>query len=297
MTQLPFFGLTAVTIAMLPALIQSAGAQVSNTPASPAAGWSFSIAPYAWLPSLQTTLGFATPGGGTVSTTTTAGPGDYLSKLNFVTMVGAEARNDHITIMTDLVYANASLTTENTHLSSVLPGRGPGFPLNEPVLPVPPQLQASTSNRLAATVWSLAGGYTLLQGDWGNIDVVAGLRMLVLSSTTNFGLSAAVFAPDGTLALSRTGSLSLSSTNVDGVGGVKGRINIPGSRFFVPFYADIGGGGVPLTWQVYAALAWHAADWLDVSAGYRYLAFDKGGSRNLHDLSLGGALVAANFHF
>jgi len=39
-------------------------------------------------------------------------------------------------------------------------------------------------------VWSLASGYTLLQGDWGNLDAVAGLRMLVIDSTTNYQLSA-----------------------------------------------------------------------------------------------------------
>ena len=294
MTKLCFWRLTAATIATLMALTGPAGAQVPNTPASSGERWIFSVAPYAWVPTLQSTLGFGTPRGGSVSTTTSASPSDYLSKLNFITMIGAEARYDRITIMTDVVYANASLTSENSNLLSVLPGRLPNAP-SQPLLPVPPQLQTSTSNRLAATVWSLSGGYSVLRGEWGNIDVVAGMRMLVLGSTTNYQLSTAIFAPNGTLALSRSGSLSLDAVNVDGVGGIKGRINIPGSRFDVPFYADVGSGGVPLTWQLYAAVAWRAADWLDVSAGYRYLGFHKGGSQAIRDLSLSGALVAATF--
>ena len=31
-----------------------------------------------------------------------------------------------------------------------------------------------------ATIWTLAGGYTLLQGDWGNFDVIAGFRYLAM---------------------------------------------------------------------------------------------------------------------
>lgn len=295
MRKLPLFG-AAVGLAVLSAVATPAAAQVSTTPASPAAGWTFSVAPYAWLPSLNADVGLQTPRGGTVGANLSAAPADYLSKLNFITMVGAEARHDRITIMTDLVYTNASLTSGNTRLVSVSPGAGP-LGQAEPVLPIPPQLRTSTGNRLAATVWSLAGGYTVLEGDWGNLDAIAGLRMLVLGSTTNFQLSAAIATPDGTLALSRTGSLSLNSTNVDGVAGIKGRINIPGSRLFVPFYADVGGGGVPLTWQVYTGLGWQVADWLDVSAGYRYLAFDKGSNRSIRDLSLSGALVGVNFRF
>ncbi|MGE0418051.1 MAG: hypothetical protein AB7O80_14705 [Acetobacteraceae bacterium] len=296
MTKPSVWGVSLAGIALLLGLAGPAAAQVSNTPAQSGGAWTFSIAPYAWMPTVRSTLNFGTPRGGTVSTTTSASPADYLSKLNFIAMIGAEARHDRFTIMTDLVYANASLNTGNTRLVSVQPGRLPNGP-QQPLLPVPPQLQTSTGNRLAATVWSVAGGYTVLQGDWGNIDVVAGMRMLVLGSTTDYQLSTAIVAPNGALALSRSGSLSLHAVNVDAVGGIKGRVNIPGSRFYVPFYADVGTGGVPLTWQVYAAVAWRAADWVDISAGYRYLGFYKSGSQPLHDLSMGGALLAANFRF
>ena len=40
-------------------------------------------------------------------------------------MVGGEARYDRFTIMTDLVYANASITTINSHFSSVNLGLAP----------------------------------------------------------------------------------------------------------------------------------------------------------------------------
>src|ERR1700722_19223194 len=218
------FGFFAVTSA--------ARAQVASTPPAPGsgAGLIFPITPYAWLPTVSTTYSYTGPRTGTVTNTISAGIGDYISELNFGLMVGGEARYDRFTIMTDLVYANASITTSNSHFSSVNLGSGPIF--------IPRELQLSTGTRLATTIWSVAGGYTLLQGDWGNLDAVVGLRTLFLGATSNYTLAADVFAPDQTVALARSGSLNLGVTKVEGVGGMTGRINIPNSSFYLPFYFD-----------------------------------------------------------
>ena len=109
------------------AVAPAARAQVASTPPVPgsAAGWTFSITPYAWLPTLSTTYSYTGPRAVTVTNTINAGIGDYLSELNFALMLGGEARYDRFTIMTDLVYANASITTSNSHFSSVNLGPGP----------------------------------------------------------------------------------------------------------------------------------------------------------------------------
>ena len=274
------------------AVASAALAQVASTPPTPGsgAGWTFSVTPYAWLPTVSTTYSYPGPRAGTVTNTVSAGIGDYISDLNFVLMVGGEARYDRFTIMTDLVYANASLTTSDSHFSSVNLGPGPIF--------IPRDLQLSTGTRLATTIWSVAGGYTLLQGGWGNLDAVAGIRTLFMSATTNYTLAADILAPNRTIALSRSGSLNLGVTKVEGIGGVKGRINIPNSKFYLPFYLDAGGGSVPFTWQAYAGVAYKAVTWLDVSVGYRYLAFD-GGSKTegVEKLNLGGVILAGNIRF
>ena len=90
-----------------------------------AAGWTFSITPYAWLPTVSTTYSYTGPRGARVTNTISAGIGDYISELNFELMLGGEARYDRFTIMTDLVYANASITTKNSHFSSVNLGLTP----------------------------------------------------------------------------------------------------------------------------------------------------------------------------
>jgi hypothetical protein len=271
----------------------AAQAQVATTPFEPTAvsGWTFAVTPYAWLPTLSSTINLNGPRGGSVTTDVSAGVGDYISKLNFGLMGGAEARYGPVTIMTDLIYVNASLTTDNSRLSTFNPGSGP--------IHIPIEQQVSTGTRLATTIWSLAGGYTLAGGEWGNVDVVVGTRMLFVSDTTDYALSTDLLLPDRTIGLSRIGSLSLSATKVEGIGGVKGRINIPNSQFYIPFYADAGGGSVPVTWQLYSGIAYHAATWADVSVGYRYMKFGGGGGTNagVRDLSLGGVLLAANFRF
>jgi hypothetical protein len=273
-------------------LAQAARAQVTNLPPSQqsANGWTFAVTPYAWLPTISSTYSVTGPRGGTVTNSISAGVGDYLSQLNFALMIGGEARYDRFTVMSDLIYANASITTSNSHFSSVNLGAGQ--------IDIPRSQQLSTGTRLATTVWSLAGGYTLLQGDWGNLDAVVGLRMLFYGATTNYTLSNDILLPDRTIALSRSGNLSLGLTKPEGVGGVTGRINIPNSAFYLPFYFDAGGGSVPFTWQVYAGIAWQATSYLDLSLGYRHLAFQNGGkTRGVQDLNLGGALLAGNFHF
>jgi hypothetical protein len=269
----------------------AATAQVATTPLEPgsAPGWTFAVTPYVWLPTLSSTVSLNGPRGGTVTTDLSAGVGDYLSKLNFGLMGGAEARYGPITVMTDLIYANVSLTTGNSRLSTFNPGSGP--------IIIPIEQQVSTGTRLATTIWSLAGGYTLAGGEWGNIDVVVGMRMLFVSDTTDYALTSDILLPDRTIGLSRIGGFSLSRTLVEGVGGVKGRINIPNSRFYIPFYADAGGGSAPVTWQLYSGIGYQAATWADVSVGYRYLRFAGNTGSGVQNLSLGGVLLAANFRF
>ena len=252
-------------------------------------GWQFAITPYAWLPMISANLQANGPRGGSVSTTISAGIGDYISDINFAAMVGGVARYDRFSVMTDLVYMNASLTSSVSHLSTINLGPGP--------IDIPRSQQLSTGTRLATTVWSLAGGYTLLQGDWGNVDAIAGFRMLAIGSTTNYTLSNDILAPDHTVALPRGGSLNIGQSYFNAIGGVTGRINIPNSKFYLPFYVDAGGGALPFTWQIYGGVAYSAASWADLSVGYRYLTFQNGGNTGVRNLSLGGPILAANFRF
>ena len=282
--------LTAFTFAAAAAAACPAHAQIASSPPQGSMpGWSFAVTPYLWIPTLSADLRATGPRGATVSTSISAGIGDYISDINAGLMLGAVARHDRFSVMTDFMYVNTSLTSNVSHLSSVNLGPGQIY--------IPRSQQLSTGTRAAMTIWSLAGAYTLLQGDWGNLDGLVGFRMLALSATTNYLLSANIFLPDNTLALSRTGSLNVDRTYFNAIGGVTGRVNIPNSKFYMPYYFDVGGGGLPLTWQAYGGIAYSVASWADLSLAYRYLTFQNSGNTGVRKLSLRGVLVAANFRF
>ena len=64
----------------------------------------------------------------------------------------------------------------------------------------------------------------------------------------------------------------------------------------MPFYLDVGTGALPLTWQAFTGLAYHTS-WGDYSLGYRYLDFENSGNKTVKNMAMGGAIVAASFHF
>jgi len=279
-------GLLALGIA------SAAQAQVATTDVVPGGtpGWTFAAAPYLWTPTIGGQMTSVAPNGQTVTTNTSISFGDYLSDINFAAQLGGAARYDRFSILTDLVYMNQSMTGSETKPTRVNPGTGP--------IDIPAALTLGTGTHLSAGTWSLAGGYTVLSGDWGNIDAVAGIRMLFINSTTNLALTTNITTPNGSLALGKSTTLTLNTTKVEGIGGITGRINIPNSQFYIPFYLDAGGGAVPFTWQAYAAIAYKASSWADVSAGYRYMMFQNGSStQGVQHLDFSGLILAANIKF
>lgn len=268
-----------------------AQAQIATLPVNPdpMAGWSYAVTPYIWTPTISANLQGTTPGGATLSNIVSTHFGDYISHINFAAMGGVEARRDRLSLMTDLVYLNASYTDDRSHISSVNFGPGP--------IDVPRSRQLFVGTRLQATVWSLAAAYTLISGEYGNIDAVGGMRLLAMNTTTNFGLTADFQGPDRTHTLSRNGSIGVNDTYVEGVGGVTGRLNLPGGKFYVPFYVDAGGGTLPFTWQFYSGLSYIAADWVDVSFGYRYMGFQSNKTQGVRNLGMSGVLLVGNFRF
>ena len=255
-------------------------------------GLRFELTPYMWLPSLDSTFRYPVRGGGSVTTTLSTSPGDYLTHINFTAMMAGEVRYDRFSLVTDILYINAN--TQSSRLRSY------DFGLTQ--IPVDRTVTTTTSLRLQNTVWTLAGGYTVFEGDWGNVDLLVGFRMLAASQTTNYSLSAAITRPDGSIALGRIGSLSGSDSVWNAIGGMRGRLYLAnadwfgGGRIFLPFYFDIGTGGSDITWQVFGGIGYQT-ERVGVSIGYRYLSFNQGSNATIQKLQLGGPLLAASFRF
>ena len=255
-------------------------------------GWTFNLAPYLWLPTINSTLNYSLPPalGGTASTSVSVGPGAYIPKLNFGAMLAADAHYDRFSILTDFMYMNLSAGGENTHINSV------NFP-RLPSIPIDRTTQLSASLRLGATIWTTAGGYTVLQGDWGNLDAIVGIRYLGITARTNYKLSVMITGPRGNgVTFGGTGYLAGTSNTFDGIAGVRGRIRISNTGLFIPYYFDIGAGGSNLTWQIASGLGYQFGS-VGVSALYRYLSFQEPSSALVQHLSLGGPMLMVNFSF
>lgn len=280
----------------LSALLAAAPAARAQQPASlPAptagqSGWVFNIAPYMWLPWINAGLSYNLPSqlGGRLPTDVTSGPGDYLSKLNFAAMFAAEARYDRFSLLTDFMYLNGG--SGSTNIKSL-----DFFGL--PSQPISRSLEVSTSTTLKATIWTLAGGYTVASGDWGNLDVLAGFRYLGVNASTDFDIALTVAGPRGNGAtFGGVGNISGSRDIWNGIAGIRGRIRLPVDGLFIPYYFDIGAGGSNLTWQIASGVGYQTG-WAGVSLLYRYLSFEQGSSSVVRHLNMGGPMVMVNFTF
>jgi hypothetical protein len=118
---------TARTIGAAVALIAvgiTSGAAAQDTGLRP--GWSFEIAPYVWLPSVNANLRYDLPSniGGTADVKADAG--DYFANLNFATAFAATARYDRFSLLTDVMYVSADAGSSRVESANILGiGRNP----------------------------------------------------------------------------------------------------------------------------------------------------------------------------
>jgi hypothetical protein len=277
-----------VAAALFGAVALSGGGAVAQ-PAQPSApGWQFTVAPYLWAPSLDGTLRYQLPpgSGNTRRADVRVDSVNLIEALNFAGMIAAEARNGRFTILTDFIHldlGNAESRVESVDFIQGGRNRVSGT------------LDAGTETTLRGTLWTLAGGYTLVDGAWGNIDAIAGFRLFSLSARTDVRLSATFNGPGPGQSFARTGRISRDTDLFDGIIGVRGGFLL-GSGFHIPYSFDIGGGSSRLTWQAAAAIAYQTG-WAGVTLGYRHLAYDQGGDKLVQDLSFSGPFLAVNFSF
>jgi hypothetical protein len=272
-----------------------AGAQAqqptnASQPIANPSGWTFDLTPYVWFATMNVGMNLNLPSalGGSVSTDTSVGFGQLLSHMNFAAMVAADARYDRFTILTDFLYMN--LGGVGTQIKSV------NFP-NHPSIPISTTVQASAGMNVSAPIWTLAGGYTLAQGDWGNFDAIVGFRYLELNGRVNYSLNLTLTGPRGNGAtFGGIGSVSGSVNIWNGIAGFRGRFVIGNTALFIPYYFDIGAGGSNLTWQIASGLG-YSTSWGDVALTYRYLSFEQGNDSVLRNLSVRGPMVALDIKF
>jgi hypothetical protein len=199
---------------------------------------------------------------------------DLVDTLDFGIMAALEARKNKRLLFTDVISLENS--TEQTANLSI------------PVGPI--HLPVTTTTRLdpETLVVHLAGGYNLYSQNKTRLDVIGGARYLDVNMD--------LFLQLQSLGPGRSRTIKESLSVWDGIIGLKGNTAM-GERWFLGYYADVGGGDSTLTWQASAAIGYQATRWLDLALGYRHLEWDLSSSRVIDDLNFSGPNLGVIFRW
>lgn len=234
---------------------------------------------YGWFPSVSGSTAFPPPPGSDGSDISVDAE-DILGNLKFVLMGSFEARKGRWGGFTDIIYMDLGDTKTQTR----------DFLLGHQQ--VPADVSGHVAYDMKSTVWTLAGEYRVAAQPGLEFDAFLGARMLDVEQKLNVDLSGNI----GSIALAdRSASRTLSVTNWDAIVGVKGRFSFGADHaWFVPVYADIGGGDSDLTYQLMSGIG-YSFKWGEMVAQWRYLSYDLGGA--IDSLSFSGPAVAVNFRW
>lgn len=226
--------------------------------------WRGSITPYLWLMNVSGTVARDGNTLGSVRVDTNS----LLSNLNVAAMIEGEVHRGNLGLWGDLVYSQ--LSHQASHLSV---GR----------------TTLETSTTLTTGIYDIAATYTLHASPSAYVDGLVGAR--ILTQDTTVSLRAAGLLPDGV-------SRNASTTITNAIVGVKGRVQISDSTWFVPFYLDVGAGSAQTNVTSQAMLGiGKAYSWGDLSLAVKNVYYQLNQNKQTADLNLFGAALAVTFRF
>jgi len=248
--------------------------------ADPAAdNWQYSLSVYGYLPSLS---GSTSAPAGTGGASINVSANKIIDKLKFTFMGSLDAHNGRWGFFTDLIYLDLGGSKYRSRY----------FAIGEVGLPA--GTTADLGLNLEGSIWTSAGEYRVVSNPVLTLDLLAGARMLRLRQTLSWNI-AGDRGPVATAA--RVGSVEHSETLWDGIVGAKGRYALGSSgKWSLPFYVDVGTGESRLTWQAAGGIS-YAYAWGELSAMWRYLAYDMKSGKALKDLNFNGPLFGATFRW
>lgn len=242
------------------------------------------LAPYVWLPQVRTNLQYTIPtlrqrAGGTVASSVTVGPSDYLSKINSAALFAFDVRMGTVSLLGDYIYTNVS-SSASTSRTITGPFRHVSIPIS-----------FTTSARLASSIWELAAGPTLAHGHDADLNFLVGWRQFPLNFTDSY---AAVIGKRGIIAPS--GTIVTKELASDVIFALQGKAFFGDGHWFVPYYADIGAGYNNDTWEGFTGAGYtfnHGQALLFTWRSLNYYAFPS--SSPIRKLTMSGPLLGYTF--
>lgn len=239
------------------ALLAGLGAAATAEAAEP----QLSLTPYLWIAGVTGTLGTTVPGLPTQRVE--ADFGDVLSHLNAIpVMLAGEYRQGRFGVLADLMAISVEADTKPA---------GPAFSGGEA------RLRQVTGTVLLA--WRVV--------EDGPVALDLGLGLRAFGVSTRFTLEA------GALPGQR---IERDANWANPIAGLRYRHELS-DGWAATLYGDIGGGGGDLTWQALATLDYRLSDRMTLSAGYRWLSFERESGALRQEMGMGGPILGATLRF
>ena len=242
------------------------------------APWTFDAAIYGYLPTISGTTKFpATGSSGSASVDIDT----ILDNLKFTFMGSFEAHRGRWGGYTDLIYLDVGGSKADTRSLALAGG-------------IPASATASVNFDMKGWVWTVAGSYRLVADSDFTTDLLFGVRQLDVIPKLGWQFTGNV----GAIPLQdRAGSREAGVNNLDAIVGFKGRAAFgEGTKWFIPYYLDVGTGGSKFTWQAMAGIG-YSFGWGDVLGAWRYIDYEMKSGDVIENLNFNGPGIAAVFHW
>ena len=241
---------------------------LTEAPAAPASGWTFSVAPYFWAAGIEGDVGLF----GLQPVDIDLSFGDIFDNLRFGGMIVGELHNGTWGLLGDVIYIK---TEANSSITRTIAG-------------VPVRLGASVET--SSFTGTFMGQYRVLSNEAATVDLMAGVRVFSVDNDIDVSLSAG----------QRVAGLSGSEgdTWADPIVGARARYDINPS-WYLTGWGMIGGFGASsdITWDVMGGVGYQWNDWLSLVAGYRALGVDYENDGFVYDVIQQGPIFGAVMRF
>ncbi|MEN9590032.1 MAG: hypothetical protein RLZZ481_1818 [Pseudomonadota bacterium] len=199
-------------------------------------GWRGSISPYIWLTNVSGNAYYDQTRLGSVDYSSR----DLIANLNFAGMLTAEVHNGKVGALGDWVFSRIHQQKSEIMGSSSF----------------------TSKTTVEQGIYTLAATYTAYNTNDVYVDGLLGVRVM------NKFVKTDINATDGAVLAGKSQTRSITTPIV----GMKGRMRISNSDYFVPFYLDVGGlqDDVEVTTQQMIGIG-HAYEWGDVTIAVKNL--------------------------
>ena len=224
--------------------------------------WRGAVTPYLWATNIGGSLAY----GETQLASVDYRARDIISNINIAAMLTLEAHHGRLGAMADMVFAKL-----NAQKSEVL-GK--------------PNLSSDTT--VEQGIYTFAATYTIHNTKDTYIDGLAGVRVMNVVARTDLKVADSVYGS----------SNSNAKTSTTPLAGLKGRVRLGESDYFIPFYIDVGGMGqdTEVTSQQMVGVG-HAYEWGAATIGFKNLYNRQKSGGITTTQSLFGVVAGLSFSF